>query len=48
VGVNRTWLIERYRFSEDAINNAAADQYKNDRAGFEKEAREWTAKHASK
>ncbi|RPA75913.1 ubiquitin conjugating enzyme [Ascobolus immersus RN42] len=33
---------------EDAINTAAAEQYKSDRAGFDKVARDWTAKHANK
>lgn len=35
------------RYRDDAINTAAAEQYRSDRPAFEKTAKEWTAKHAS-
>jgi len=31
---------------DDAVEAKIADQYKQDRAGYEKEAREWTKRYA--
>lgn len=31
---------------DDAVETAIAEQFKNDRAAFDKTAKEWTAKHA--
>ena len=33
---------------DDAVEVKIAEQYKNDRGAYEKEAREWTKKHAKK
>jgi ubiquitin-protein ligase len=33
---------------DDAVEAKIADQYRQDRAGFEKEARDWTKRYASK
>jgi ubiquitin-protein ligase len=33
---------------DDAVEAKIADQYKTDRGGFEKEAKDWTKRYASK
>ena len=32
---------------EDAVEAKIADQYKQDRSGYDKEAREWTKRYAT-
>lgn len=32
---------------DDAVEAKIADQYKNDRAGYEKEAKDWTKRYAT-